>query len=125
MSESVRTDKWLWATRLFKTRGLAAKAATEGKVTRGGHPLKPATGLQVGDILEIPFPEGPGRRIIAVTATLQTRVAAPLAQACYEERTDPATYQELREWQNQQRAAGGRPTKRDRREIGRIRGFFD
>ncbi len=125
MLDSVRTDKWLWATRFFKTRSLAAKAATGGRITRDGHTLKPATALQPGDVIEVPFAEGPGVRVIAIRTLIESRVSAPLAQACYEDRTDAAVYQAVREWIAQRRDAGGRPSKRDRRQIGRIRGFFD
>ena len=126
MSESVRADKWLWATRLFKTRGLAAEACANGKVTRNGHPLKPASTVQVGDLLEIPFPEGPGARSISVKALISLRVGAPEAQACYEDLTSEAVHENLKGWLAAKReAAKGRPTKRERREIDKIHGFLD
>ncbi len=126
MSESVRADKWLWATRFFKTRGLAADVCLTGKVKRNGHPLKPASPVQPGDLLEIPFVEGPGVREISVIGLIIKRVGAPEAQACYQDRTNPAVYEALKNWQiARQEAAGGRPTKRDRREIDKIHGFWD
>jgi ribosome-associated heat shock protein Hsp15 len=126
MSESVRADKWLWATRFFKTRGLAAEACFTGKVKRNGHPLKPASPIQPGDLLEVPFVEGPGARQISVIDVIAKRVGAPEAQACYEDRTRPEIYETLRLWQlAKHEAAKGRPTKRDRREIDKIHGFWD
>ena len=126
MSESVRADKWLWATRFFKTRSLAADACMMGKVTRNGHPLKPASTVQVGNLLEIPFNEGPGVREISVKAVIEKRVGAPEARASYEDLTDPRVYEALKLWQiAKQEAAKGRPTKRDRREIDKIHGFWD
>ncbi len=126
MSESVRADKWLWATRFFKTRSLAADACMTGKVTRNGHPLKPASTVQISDLLEIPFSDGPGVREISVKAVIEKRVGAPEAQACYEELTHPGVYEALKLWQiAKQEAAKGRPTKRDRREIDKIHGFWD
>lgn len=124
--EDERADKWLWATRFYKSRSLAAKACTSGKIRRGGHLLKPAAALHVGDILEIPFPEGPGVRTILVKSLISLRVAAPLAQACYEDQTPAAVYEHVKQVLAEKREAGqGRPTKKDRRQLGRIRGFWD
>ena len=126
MSDSIRADKWLWATRFCKTRGLAADACMTGKVKRNGHPLKPASPVQPGDLLEIPFNEGPGVRRISVKAVIEKRVGAPEAQACYEDLTPPEVYEALKLWLAAKReAAKGRPTKRDRREIDKIHGFWD
>lgn len=126
MSDSTRADKWLWATRFFKTRGIAADICMTGKLTRNGHPLKPASPVQPGDLLEIPFVEGPGVRRVTVKAVIEKRVGAPEAQACYEDLTEPAVYEELKQWMTARKeAAGGRPTKKNRRSIDRIRGFWD
>jgi ribosome-associated heat shock protein Hsp15 len=126
MSESVRADKWLWSTRFFKTRGLAADICMTGKVIRNGHPLKPASMVQPSDRLHIPFIEGPGSREILVRAVIEKRVGASEAQACYEDLTAPGVYEALKLWQiAKQEAAKGRPTKRDRREIDKIHGFWD
>ncbi len=126
MPETVRTDKWLWATRLFKTRGLAAEVCALGKVKRLGHVLKPASSLQAGDVLEIPFVEGPGARTVAVVTPISERVAAPEARASYHDLTDAAVYEALKQWHAARKQAGkGRPTKRNRREIDRIHGFWD
>ncbi len=126
MSDSVRADKWLWATRFYKTRGLAAEACATGKVKRNGHPLKPASPVQPGDLLEMPFVEGPGVRVISVSAVIGLRVGAPEARACYEDLTRPEVCEELKRWLAAKReAAKGRPTKRDRREIDKIHGFWD
>ncbi|MEO5914195.1 MAG: RNA-binding S4 domain-containing protein [Luteolibacter sp.] len=126
MSESSRADKWLWATRFFKTRGLAAEACANGKVKRNGHPMKSASPVQPGDLLEIPFIEGPGFRLISVKAVIEKRVGAPEAQACYGDLTKPEVYDALKLWLAAKReATKGRPTKRDRREIDKIHGFWD
>lgn len=126
MSDSTRADKWLWATRFFKTRGIAADICMTGKLTRNGHPLKPASPVQPGDLLEIPFMEGPGVRRVTVKAVIEKRVGAPEAQACYEDLTEPAIYEELKQWLiARKEAAGGRPTKKNRRSIDQIRGFWD
>ena len=121
-----RADKWLWATRFYKTRSLAAKACTAGKVKRAGQLVKPATELRAGDVLEIPFPEGPGVKSIVVNSLISLRVAPPLAKACYEDETPQETYEHVKQVLAERREAGiGRPTKKDRRQIGKIRGFWD
>ena len=126
MSESLRADKWLWATRFYKTRGLAAEACETGKVKRNGHPMKPSSPVQPGDLLEVPFAEGPGFRSIFVKAVIVKRVGAPEARACYEDLTQPEVYGALKQWHEAKRDAGkGRPTKHDRREIDKIHGFWD
>lgn len=129
MSESIRLDKWLWFARFFKTRSLATKACAAGKVKRGGYALKPATPVQAGDVLEIPFPDGPGVRTVTITALLEKRVGAVLASEAYADLTSEAVLEARRVAQAERvgRRPGdqGRPTKRDRRAISRIRGFFD
>lgn len=122
MSESIRADKWLCATRFFKTRALAGEILGNGKVKRNGHVLKRSSSIQIGDLLEIPFIEGPGLREISVTGVIAKRVGAPEAQACYEDRTKPEVYEALKNWQlAKQEAAKGRPTKKDRRAIDQIK----
>jgi ribosome-associated heat shock protein Hsp15 len=122
MSDSIRADKWLWATRFFKTRALAGEVLGNGKVKRNGHVLKRASPLQVGDVLEIPFIEGPGMREILVKGLIERRVGAPEAQACYGDLTKPEVYESLKNWQiAKQEAAKGRPTKKDRRAIDQIK----
>ncbi len=126
MNTTARTDKWLWATRFFKTRGIAAEMCASGKVKRAGHALKPASSLHPGDVLEIPFPEGPGTRTVCIVAIAEKRLSAPEARACYEESTAPEVFDTQRQW-HLARSEGerGRPTKKDRREMDRIRGFFE
>ena len=120
--DSIRADKWLWATRFFKTRALAGEILGHGKVKRNGHSLKRSSSIQPGDVLEIPFVEGPGTRTIHVTAVIDKRCGAPEAQACYQDLTKPEVYEALKNWQiAKQEAAKGRPTKKDRRAIDQIK----
>ncbi|MEP2777115.1 MAG: S4 domain-containing protein [Luteolibacter sp.] len=126
MSDSIRADKWLWATRFFKTRALAGEVLGNGRVKRNGHTLKRSSSIQAGDELEIPFAEGPGVRDVLVTGVLEKRVGAPEAQACYEDRTKAEVYEGLKQWQlNRQEAAKGRPTKKDRRAIDQIKAAWE
>lgn len=121
MNASIRADKWLWATRFFKTRVLAARSLDEGKVKRNGAVLKPASAVQAADVLEIPFVEGPGRREILVIKVIDKRAGAPEARECYEERTKEEVFEAQKLWHyNRAQAAKGRPTKRDRRAIDQI-----
>ena len=93
---------------------------------RNGYSVKPATAIQAGDLLDLPFAEGPGARKISVKAVVAKRVGAPEARAYYEDLTDPVVYDALKQWQlAKQESSKGRPTKRDRREIDKIHGFWD
>ena len=126
MPANSRTDKWLWAVRLAKTRGMAAEACAAGKVKRAGLPLKAASSLHPGDTLEIRFPEGPGFRTILIKALIEKRVGAPEAQACYEELTTPEALEAQRVWHEAKREGmKGRPTKKNRRDIDHIHGFWE
>jgi ribosome-associated heat shock protein Hsp15 len=126
MPDAARCDKWLWAARLFKTRGLAAEMCAAGKVKRRGRALKASSALHPGDVLEVPFPEGPGTRSITVLALVEQRLGAPEARACYEESTAPEGLSARVEWQQARRdGLRGRPTKKNRRLIERHRGFFE
>ena len=116
---SVRIDKWLWAARAFKTRSLAADACDGGKVDLNGDAAKPAKPVRAGDRVEITTPVG--RRILKVVALGERRGPASAAQALYEDLTPPAPPR-LRQPRPPYRPPGaGRPTKRQRREIDRLR----
>ena len=118
---SLRIDKWLWAARAFKTRSLAAEACDGGKVDLNGDAAKPAKPVRAGDRVEITTPVG--RRILKVVALSDRRGPAPAARALYEDLTPPAPPR-IRQARPPYRAPGaGRPTKRERREIDRLRGW--
>ena len=125
MSDSARADKWLWAVRLFKTRRLAADTCAAGKVRRGGRAIKASTPLRVNDLLDVPFSEGPGVRSIQVASLIEKRVSAAEARACFDETTLADVFDAQKQWhQARVQGARGRPTKKERREISRIRDFF-
>ena len=127
--ETVRADKWLWSVRLFKTRGIAAKACDSGRVKRNGTTLKPASALRAGDLLEVPFPTGPGTRRVRVVEVIDKRVSAPRAAECCDDVTPQGEIdqrvQELRERRHRREGEQGRPTKRKRRQLGEPGGFFE
>ena len=121
-----RLDKWLWAARFFKTRALAAAAIDGGKVEVNGEKAKRAKPVRPGDALRIRL--GPYEHRITVLALAKQRGPASVAAGLFQE--DPAG-KEIRERIHQQhrlaaQVAGGplkgRPTKRDRREIGKLKG---
>jgi ribosome-associated heat shock protein Hsp15 len=120
----VRLDKWLWAARFFKTRSLAAEAVEKGKVEVNGERAKRAKLLQAGDSLMIRL--GPYQHLLKVRAVSERRGPASFAATLYEE---SAAGRKAREaMQVQVKAAQsvpgydrGRPTKKDRREIERLR----
>jgi ribosome-associated heat shock protein Hsp15 len=116
---SMRIDKWLWAVRAFKTRSLAADACVGGKVDVNGDVAKPARAVRAGDRIEITTPVG--RRIMKVIALSERRGPAAVAQALYEDLTPPAPPR-IRQPRPPYRSPGaGRPTKRERRAIDRLR----
>jgi ribosome-associated heat shock protein Hsp15 len=116
---SVRIDKWLWAARAFKTRSLAADACDGGKVDINGEAAKPAKQVRGGDRVEITI--GDGRRILNVVGLSERRGPATEARLLYEDLTPPAPPR-IRQARPPYREPGaGRPTKRERREIDRLR----
>jgi ribosome-associated heat shock protein Hsp15 len=116
---SLRIDKWLWAARAFKTRSLAADACDGGKVDVNGEAAKPAKLLRGGERVEITSREH--RRILRVIALSDHRGPATEARLLYEDLTPPAPPR-IRQPKPPYRPPGaGRPTKRDRREIDRLR----
>jgi ribosome-associated heat shock protein Hsp15 len=121
----VRVDKWLWAARFFKTRSLAADAVTGGKVLVAGERVKPAKLLQAGDEVRVRL--GPYEHVVVVRATSERRGPATVAATLYEETASSRTARaKLAEQLRMAPAAfvyeeKGRPTKRDRRELDRLR----
>lgn len=120
----VRLDKWLWAARFFKTRGLAAQAIETGKVQVNGERAKRAKQLQVGDELRVRL--GPYHHIVKVRAVSEHRGPATVAATLFEETEESRKAREAMQLQVRvaQSAPGydrGRPSKKDRRDIERLR----
>src|SRR5882672_215114 len=117
---SLRIDRWLWCTRLFKTRSLAAEAVTGGKVHLNGRRVKPAQGVHAGDTLTI---TRPGYAFeCAVLKLPERRGSASIAQACYAETAAARAARE--KYGEQARLAAAfaprpleRPDKHGRREL--------
>lgn len=123
-TEKFRLDKWLWAARFFKTRGLAVDAIDGGKVRVDGLRAKASKELKIGSEIRVTRPDGEWT-VIVKALSLQRR-GAPEAALLYEE-TEASRFKRTADNERRQ-AAGerergtGRPTKRDRRLIHK---FFE
>jgi len=124
--ESVRLDQWLWAARFFKTRSLAAAAVDGGKVELNGEKAKRSKLVRQGDRLRLRHQAV--EFLITVTALAAKRGSAGIATGLYQE--DEASRVARERSAEQHRLAAqlhgglppGRPTKRDRRELGKLKG---
>jgi ribosome-associated heat shock protein Hsp15 len=118
-------DKWLWAARFFKTRALARRACDLGRIESNGQPAKASREVRAGDLLQVKNASGDFQ--LEVLALSEMRGPASVAQALYRE-TDAS--RELRLKLAEERKAmphfealrEGKPSKRDRRKIDRLRG---
>jgi ribosome-associated heat shock protein Hsp15 len=122
--EPVRVDKWLWAARFYKTRGLAAEAIAGGRVQVNGARAKHAKTVKPGDQIRLRL--GPYEHLLTVRALSVRRGPAPQAALLYEE--DPGGKARRLHLAEQLRLAAiaftygeGKPTKKDRREILRFK----
>ena len=117
-------DKWLWAARFFKTRSLATRACELGRVESNGQGAKAAREVRVGDLLKVKNESGEfhvevltlsemrGPAAVAQTLYRETEASRELRLKLAEERKAMPHYEASRE---------GKPSKRDRREIDRLR----
>jgi ribosome-associated heat shock protein Hsp15 len=120
-----RLDKWLWAARFYKTRALAAEAIGGGKVQVNGERVKRAKALQLGDEVRIRL--GPYEHAVLVRALSDRRGPAAQAAALYDEKPESRAAREAMALQLKSLHAAfvperGRPTKKNRREINRLKG---
>jgi ribosome-associated heat shock protein Hsp15 len=117
MADAVRVDSWLWAVRVYKTRSAATTACRAGHVRVNGDKAKAAQQVRPGDELRVRI--AGLDRILVVRQTLTKRVGAPVAAVAAEDRTperEPVAMVAVRD------RGAGRPTKRERRDIERLRG---
>jgi ribosome-associated heat shock protein Hsp15 len=120
---AARIDKWLWAARFFKTRGLAAEAVAGGKVEINGSRPKPSRIIHPGDQLTIR--RGPYEWTVTVKAVSKLRGPAMQAQTLYEETEESvqrrlAAMAQMRLERPPQFELPGRPSKKDRRAMKRF-----
>ena len=116
-TDATRVDRWLCAVRLVKTRPLATRLCDGGHVLVNGLPAKPSTKVRAGDRVEALIADR--ERIVEVVRPIESRVGAEVAATCYVDHSPPVV-----------REAGpaimlirgeGRPSKRLRRELERLR----
>ena len=121
--DSVRIDKWLWAVRVFKTRTQAADACKGGKVKMDGLNVKASREVKEGDKIDIQ--QGIIKKSLRVKVAAKNRVSAKLVTDLAEDITPAEEYEKLdmlRQLNHEKRDRGaGRPTKRDRRDIDRLK----
>ncbi len=117
---ATRVDRWVWAVRLTRTRALAAAACRAGHVRVNGDRAKPATPVRIGDEVRVRA-DGP-ERIVVVSRVIERRVGPVPAAECYVDHTPPPPPREQVAVAAQRDRGAGRPTKRERREIDRLRG---
>jgi ribosome-associated heat shock protein Hsp15 len=120
----VRMDKWLWAARFFKTRALAASACELGRIESNGQPAKASREVKIGDLLQVKtkgddyqvevlvLSEMRGPATVARTLYRETDASRELRLKLADERKAMPHFEALRE---------GKPSKRDRRELARLR----
>ena len=122
---SVRIDKWLWAARFFKTRGLAGRACELGRIQSNGQPAKPAREVRIGDMLQVTNDGGDFQ--VEVLGLSEARGPASVAQTLYRETEASRELRlkvsaERRAMKQFEQLPAGRPDKRDRRRIIQFRG---
>lgn len=113
-------DSWIWSVRLTKTRSMAAAECRAGHVKVNGERAKPAQTVRTGD--EVRLHHAGRERVVIVSRLVRKRIGAPAAAECFVDNSPPPPPREdvlaigLRD------RGAGRPTKRDRREMERLRG---
>ncbi|MFT4263036.1 MAG: RNA-binding S4 domain-containing protein [Nocardioides sp.] len=122
-----RVDQWVWAVRLAPSRSQATAGAKAGHIRINGERAKPSAAVKVGDEVRVYNTHDRREHIVVVRALLAKRVGAPQAQAAYDDRTPALPPRPERVPTPFERDRGsGRPTKRDRRLLDRLRsGEFD
>lgn len=119
--DKVRIDKWLWAARFYKTRSIAVEEIQRGRVEIQSQVVKPAREVRLGEMITLW--QGSIKRTIQVMGLSEHRGPAPVAQALYQETAESlskrAALAEQRRLSPEPASAirGGRPTKKDRREL--------
>lgn len=114
--QSIRLDKWLWQARFFKARSISAKTVSAGHVRLNDAKVsKPATPVKIGDVLV--FPQAKVLKTVKILGLGIRRGPAPEAQALYDDMTPPPIIPDI----PVEIERKGRPTKRDRRAIDKIK----
>ena len=123
-TDGVRLDRWLWSARFFKTRQMAADAVRSGRVLLNNNRTKPAKSVRIGD--QVRIRKAAFRYAIQVTALSETRVGADIAVTLYDESEQSVEVRDTLRTQLKLQRSGshlpkGRPSKRERRQLNRLR----
>ena len=116
---SARVDSWTWAVRMFKTRSQATAACRAGHVKVNGERAKSAQTVRIGDEVRVRI--SGFDRILIVAKIMVKRVSAPVAAECFVDQTPPPPPREEVALLPMRDRGAGRPTKRERREIDKLR----
>jgi ribosome-associated heat shock protein Hsp15 len=122
--DEVRIDKWLWAARFFKTRGLASSAVLGGRVQVNGERAKPSKHIRRGDVVDLT--KGSERWTVTVTGIADKRGSAAVAQSLYSEDAEDRARREQHALERRVARVPGddlgeRPTKQARRRLDALR----
>lgn len=123
-NSAMRLDKWLWAARFFKTRALAQKHIELGRVQVNGSKVKNSKNISVGDTIDMMLNSLPYK--FKVVALNHQRRPAPEARLLYQEDMQIASVREQQKMLDQASRISaaypdGRPTKRDRRQLDKVK----
>lgn len=118
---TARIDAWVWSVRLFKTRSAAAAACKAGHVKLNEATVKPAQTVAVGDRVRAWVNHR--EYIYEVTDLVTKRVGAPRARECYIDHSPPPPSKEILASIPRRDRGAGRPTKRERRQLDKLRGM--
>ncbi|WP_374946233.1 RNA-binding S4 domain-containing protein [Agreia sp.] len=119
-ASSTRVDSWIWAVRLVKTRSLATAACRAGHVRINGEKVKAAQTLRVGDEVRVRTTDA--ERVVVVKRLFAKRVSAVVAAESLTDTTPPPPAREDVPFVPIRDRGAGRPTKRERRDIEKLRG---
>lgn len=127
-NNTMRLDKWLWAARFFKTRGLAQRHIELGRVQVNGAKVKNSKTIAVGDVVDLTLNSLPYK--LRVLGLNSQRRPAPEARLLYQEDADTVAKREAQKALDQASRISaaypdGRPTKRDRRQLDRLKRSSD
>ena len=117
----MRVDSWMWAVRLIKTRAAATAACRAGHTTVRGERAKAATAVRIGD--EVRLRVDGFEKIVVVKRLVAKRVGAAVAAECLTDLTPPPPEKVDRPLDVMRDRGAGRPTKRERRDIEKLRGY--
>jgi len=126
VKHTTRIDKWLWAVRIFKTRVMATEACAGGKVKIDGETIKASRKIQAGDVIQVR--KGVVKHIYCVLNIAEKRMGAKLISEFLEDLTPDDELAKLKSAQKQpihtREQGQGRPTKKERRMMDKMRGKY-